>query len=268
MARRRTPPAIETAVLVASGRRCALCFHLSGDLSEKNGQIAHLDQDPSNSAEDNLAFLCLDHHSEFDSKTKQHKNYTIHEVKAARQTLYAAIASGRHTSSKNNHGQEEQRARLTMFIPPDASEKTAQFQPGQWQLEILFIMPAIRNYGKTEARITKGTIRLEQRPAADPMPPEPQYDARDAHVFNGEVVLPPESSAQLQSFRVGISNLDFKPVREGLTVLWIYGFVEYRDIYDQFHENRFCFTFHIPGGFDPQPAGWYRAGPPGYNTST
>lgn len=34
-----------------------------------------------------------DHHSEFDSKTKQHKNYTIHEVKAARQSLYAAIAS-------------------------------------------------------------------------------------------------------------------------------------------------------------------------------
>lgn len=96
MDRKAIPVDIETAVLLKSARRCALCFHLSGDLNEKIGQIAHLDKDPSNSAEDNLVFLCLEHHTLFDSKTSQHKNYTIQEVKAARTSLYEAIAQKRH----------------------------------------------------------------------------------------------------------------------------------------------------------------------------
>jgi len=96
--RKRTPIDIETAVLANSGRRCTLCFYLSGDLAEKLGQIAHLDQDPSNRAEDNLAFMCLAHHSLYDSKTSQHKNYTMDEVKAARSRLYTAVAAGKHLS--------------------------------------------------------------------------------------------------------------------------------------------------------------------------
>ncbi|MBL0189426.1 MAG: hypothetical protein IPP97_27235 [Candidatus Obscuribacter sp.] len=92
--RKNTPTAIETAVLANSARRCALCFHLNGDLSEKHGQISHLDQDPSNTDEDNLAFLCLPHHSVYDSKTSQHKNYTMAEVKSARHKLYALVKDG------------------------------------------------------------------------------------------------------------------------------------------------------------------------------
>jgi hypothetical protein len=61
------------------------------DLGQKKGQIAHLDHNPENNGQENLVFLCLDHHSEYDSTTSQHKNYTIHEVKAARQRLYQAI---------------------------------------------------------------------------------------------------------------------------------------------------------------------------------
>ena len=79
-----------------SARRCTLCFHLSRDLGEKHGQIAHIDKDPSNPSEDNLAFMCLPHHSLFDSKTSQHKNYTQNEVKSARAVLYEAIASHKH----------------------------------------------------------------------------------------------------------------------------------------------------------------------------
>ena len=92
MDRKHIPTEIEMAVLTKSARRCALCFFLSRDLSEKRGQIAHLDQNPSNFAEDNLAFVCLDHHSLYDSTTRQHKNYTIAEVKGARADLYKAIS--------------------------------------------------------------------------------------------------------------------------------------------------------------------------------
>src|ERR1035441_5717735 len=96
MNRKRVPTEIETAVLTKSARRCTLCFLLSGDLTEKPGQIAHLDQDPSNYTEDNLAFMCLVHHSLYDSHTSQHKNYTIAEVKAGRVRLYEAIAQQEH----------------------------------------------------------------------------------------------------------------------------------------------------------------------------
>jgi hypothetical protein len=96
--RKPTPGAIELSVLDQSRRRCALCFHLKGDLTEKLGQIAHLDDNPANYAEDNLAFLCMEHHSLYDSKTSQHKNYTVAEMKTARDRLYQAIKEGRHIS--------------------------------------------------------------------------------------------------------------------------------------------------------------------------
>jgi hypothetical protein len=99
-ARKPIPLNIEALVLVRSRRRCALCFHLEGDLAEKHGQLAHLDDNPANGAEENLAFLCFVHHSLFDSKTSQHKNYTIAEVKAARDELYAAIRDNRHIAHR------------------------------------------------------------------------------------------------------------------------------------------------------------------------
>jgi hypothetical protein len=54
---------VKAQVLMNCARRCAFCYDLSSDLEEKDGQIAHIDQDSSNSAEENLAFLCLIHHS-------------------------------------------------------------------------------------------------------------------------------------------------------------------------------------------------------------
>jgi len=58
-ARKQVNPLVEARVLIQSARRCCLCFHLNHDFSEKEGQIGHLDHDPANGDEDNLAFLCL-----------------------------------------------------------------------------------------------------------------------------------------------------------------------------------------------------------------
>ena len=87
-----------------SARRCALCFQLKGVLEEKIGQLAHVDRDRSNSAEENLVFLCMEHHSLYDSTTRQHKNYTPQEVLNARTSLYAAIADGRHRLVQDSRG--------------------------------------------------------------------------------------------------------------------------------------------------------------------
>jgi predicted Zn-ribbon and HTH transcriptional regulator len=90
-AQRKKNPKAYKDVLLKSMRRCCLCFGLKGDHEEKKGQIAHLDHDPSNDKPDNLAFLCLDHHDQYDSTTSQSKSLQIGEVKAYRDKLYQFI---------------------------------------------------------------------------------------------------------------------------------------------------------------------------------
>lgn len=89
--RRRTPRGTETEVLVRSRRRCCLCFGLEGDLGEKEGQIAHLDGDPSNADMDNLAWMCFRHHNRYDSRTSQSKGLTVAEAKRYRDELYEVV---------------------------------------------------------------------------------------------------------------------------------------------------------------------------------
>ena len=116
MASRYINPAVEAHVLMRSARRCCLCLYLKRDFSEKEGQIAHLDHDKSNGAEDNLAFLCLPHHSLYDSRTSQHKNYTILEAKAARDRLFEEV----ETFSSDKEALDEENE-----TPLDECEETA-----------------------------------------------------------------------------------------------------------------------------------------------
>ncbi|NQU76069.1 MAG: hypothetical protein HQ546_07145 [Planctomycetes bacterium] len=95
MAKRITiPKKIEKEVLTKSRRRCCICFGLNADDSVRQGQLAHLDQKRTNNDPDNLAFLCFDHHNQYDSKPSQSKNFTIQEVKRYRKQLYDHILAG------------------------------------------------------------------------------------------------------------------------------------------------------------------------------
>ncbi len=91
--RAKIPKAAETQVLSRSGRRCCICVALSGDATVKQGQIAHLDQDASNNNVANLAFLCLEHHDQYDSRTSQSKGFTESEVTSYRDKLYTDLPS-------------------------------------------------------------------------------------------------------------------------------------------------------------------------------
>jgi hypothetical protein len=88
------PEEIQHRILDRSRRRCALCIHFNNDWQQKEGQLAHLDRDPANCAEDNLAFFCLPHHDDYDTNRRQTKSLTIREAKTARNRLYAFIETG------------------------------------------------------------------------------------------------------------------------------------------------------------------------------
>jgi len=90
--RKQVPRSVQAQVLTLSRRRCCVCFGLNRDEGIKKGQIAHLDQDSGNDELDNLAFLCLDHHAEYDSTSRQAKGLTIEEVKHFREELYTKYA--------------------------------------------------------------------------------------------------------------------------------------------------------------------------------
>ena len=74
-----------------SRRRCAICLGLNRDAEIKQGQIAHLDGKPANNEIDNLAFLCLPHHDEFDGRRRQSKGLLVEEVKRYRKELHELI---------------------------------------------------------------------------------------------------------------------------------------------------------------------------------
>lgn len=100
MNRKRIASAVEAEVLMKSKRWCALCYGLRGARQEKRGQIAHINRDPSDSRFDNLVFLCIEHHDQYDSKTSQSKNYTHGEVRRYRDQIYAENFSQNYSQSE------------------------------------------------------------------------------------------------------------------------------------------------------------------------
>ena len=89
--RKSIPKKSQLKIIVKSRRRCPLCVYLKKDFDEKQGQIAHLDKDPSNNKIKNLVFLCLNHHDKFDSKPSQSKSYSNEEIGYYRDKMYKEI---------------------------------------------------------------------------------------------------------------------------------------------------------------------------------
>lgn len=106
MRRPRIPKKVQTDVLSLCRRRCAMCFGLRDDSQEKDGQIAHLDRDPKNNALDNLCFLCLEHHNQYDSRPSQAKRITMEEVVLYRDKLHGQVA-GRAPTPSPSHAESD-----------------------------------------------------------------------------------------------------------------------------------------------------------------
>jgi hypothetical protein len=95
MAVKRTPvpKETETVVLLLSRRRCAFCFGLDNDVTRKEGQLAHINRERNDNRQENLAFLCLPHHDEYDTKRSQSKGLTPGELRQYVAKLYAYFDS-------------------------------------------------------------------------------------------------------------------------------------------------------------------------------
>jgi hypothetical protein len=107
-----------------------MCFHLHGDLSVKAGQLAHIDRDPSNDAEANLAFLCLRHHDEYDTKPRQSKRWQPAELAEIKRWFQQAIAEGRHLNDRavvSTAGRETDREALSDLVQTMTDTRSMDF---------------------------------------------------------------------------------------------------------------------------------------------
>ena len=89
------PTRVRQEVLHKSRRRCCMCFGLKGDLSVKQGQLAHLSRDPSNLKSEDLAYLCQECHTLYDMKSNRVLGFIPDEVRFYRDQLYKELGYNR-----------------------------------------------------------------------------------------------------------------------------------------------------------------------------
>ncbi|MGA9304958.1 MAG: hypothetical protein WBW31_06080 [Candidatus Sulfotelmatobacter sp.] len=144
---------------------------------------------------------------------------------------------------------------IASSIPEDAKDSPNGFQ----------IIYLLGNKGRTPAWITAIGSRGRLTTAVKKLPPEPDYDWAGPFPPEG-TVQPPNASIERGT---KLSQADLNYVEIGVSTLYIYGIVKYRDIFGDEHETRYCYVFKPgPTADNPAPRGFYIDGPEGYNAAT
>lgn len=96
----------------------------------KEGQLAHIDRNRANNAEDNLVFLCLVHHNQYDTKPSQSKAWLPAELAEIKIRYQQAIAEDRHISHGSaavTAGRETDRKALNDLVQAMSNSGTMDF---------------------------------------------------------------------------------------------------------------------------------------------
>lgn len=112
---------------------------------------------------------------------------------------------------------------------------------------VFFYVP-IENLGKTVGRVVKTSAN---RALYGILPPEPSYEVR----AGCDMVLAPHGAHKLWA-AILASEMEYVRSKRGKR-LYFYGFVQYFDIGDILRETRFCYVYHMPTNYTPEPEGFY-----------
>jgi hypothetical protein len=152
---------------------------------------------------------------------------------------------------------------LTVFIPKGETRwDDYRGLSASTQLAILYIMPAIKNYGKTIANAKLMEARPHLVPASEKLPSAPVYNSPETQILNGTITLFPDTP--FQPFNLPLSVIDLQDIFSGKVVFWIYGHILYEDAFKRKHDARFCFIFRVAHGMGPFKTGFYVSAPEGY----
>lgn len=130
------------------------------------------------------------------------------------------------------------------------------------------------NYGKTPAFIVELGCRFRTLLNLGALEPEPDY--RNPNAPKPLITPKPDLGVPLLSNkmtpplgaplepRVLLTQPEIDDINKGNVVLYAYGFIKYRDVFDDLHETRWGYVFLVPTGFSTY-RGWQMAGPDAYN---
>jgi len=122
----------------------------------------------------------------------------------------------------------------------------------------------IKNVGGSPAIILDGWHCGETIGKDKQLPKEPRYVGQERN-FQTEYPMVPQG-AQPVTFDLTVNDMD--KVRSGEDILYIYGFIKYRDIFGSLRENRYCYRYFPPGGGPGASIGYFPEGPNAYNRVT
>ena len=132
----------------------------------------------------------------------------------------------------------------------------------------------ISNTGRTPARILRSTLLYAWTDNSWPLPFTPVYLPEEITIHSGLLLMPNSQPiahiAFLKPFDV-LTVEQVEAVKDRKAFVYAYGFVEYRDVFDEkvVHETRFCYVYNFPQPGEPQfLKGLMPGGPEGYNKAT
>ena len=142
-------------------------------------------------------------------------------------------------------------------------------------LMVFFLFPTVTNKGKTVCRLTEMFLTKRFVKSRLDLPSSPVYEVKgcadsESSVLRDELILAPDFP--LTPLGIGISMAEVLKVRDAVETLYVYGYVRYEIsglVSETTRLTRFCFHYHIPGGFTPLPEGFLMpTGLPEYTRAT
>jgi hypothetical protein len=143
------------------------------------------------------------------------------------------------------------------------------------RLVVIWMFPTVTNQGRTACRLTKMYLRKRFCVSIAELPIPPLYEqepgeSSDSSILNAELLMVP--NFPLTPLGIALSTGDIQTIRTPGKTLYLYGYIEYElgSLKRRLKRyTRFCFEYHIPGGYDPLPEGFLMpAGTPEYTRST
>jgi hypothetical protein len=127
------------------------------------------------------------------------------------------------------------------WIVADENPRIADIASGQ----PITIIWTIRNGGKTTARVTEKAEAYSVQFSLNGLPEQPNYSLPT--LWPDGIVLAPNSTLNCA---VRVLNPDpWHQIENGSMILFVYGLVKYRDVFEREHETRYIFRYDASKAF-------------------
>jgi hypothetical protein len=125
------------------------------------------------------------------------------------------------------------------------------------------------NKGRSPAFLLEGECKYAVCPRGTMLPAVSDLDWKPSKDINQRpgICIQPGEEYHLRNIKCGIVIPDMQRLYEGEEVLWVYGMLNYRDVFGRLQETWYCYRWesHNDTEFIPQ---WIPDGPAGYNRAT